>query len=134
MAKYNNMARKFKARVLVNVPAVAGNYADERVTFGLTGPGQAEDAFEEVQVLAESPFPAGAVVELWLRKVSDATEAASDMTASPQDDYTLAGTNFTTLTAAGSVRWALSGWPGGQIRVKSGSAVPAVLGLSVAAL
>lgn len=117
MSKFNNRARKFSGRTTFSVPVVSGDYANERITIGAVGSGQAEESFEEVQALVEGPFVAGATAELWLRKVADSTEGAASM---DDADYTLAGTNFTTLTATGSVRWALSGWPGAQIRVKSG--------------
>lgn len=104
-------------RKTFNVPATSGNYAEERITFGDVQSGDAEMAFREITALAESPFVNSATVELWLPKVADGSEAASDISDA---DYTLAGTNFTTLTAAGGVRWVLSAYPGAQIRVKSG--------------
>lgn len=106
-----------QGRATFNVPQVSGNYANERITLGAVGPGTRSVAFQEITALAEGPFVAGAVVELWLRKVADGSEAAGSMDDS---DYTLAGANFSTLTAAGAMRWALSAWPGAQIRVKSG--------------
>jgi hypothetical protein len=109
-----------QGRATFNVPVGAGNYANERITLGAVGPGTRSVSFSEITALAEAPFLAGATVELWLRKVADGTEAAGSMT---DEDYTLAGTNFTGLTAAGAQRWAVSAWPGAQIRVKSGGAM-----------
>lgn len=110
-----------RCRQSFTVPAVSGDYAEERLTLGDVASGLSEMAFREITAVAEGsashPFVSGITVELWLPKLADGNEAASSIS---DDDYTLAGTNFTTLTAAGGVRWALSAYPGGQIRVKSG--------------
>ena len=100
-------------RVTVNVPGVSGNYA-EFITFGAAGVGQNVQFFREITALVEN-YVAGSTVELWLPHVVDSSEAASDRDAG---DYFNSG--FSTLTAAGAVRWVLSAWPGAQIRVKSG--------------
>lgn len=105
-----------KGRVTFNVPAASGNYASERLTLGAVASGVQEFSFQEIMALAET-LVAGAVVELWLPQISDGTLAASARTDA---NYFLSGTNFPTLVAQGAIRWPLTGWPGGQIRVRSG--------------
>lgn len=118
MAKYNNVERRFSQRIGANVPTVSGNYANEYVDVLPVGPVQAPGAMAEIVALAEgsvnAPFVAGVTVELWLARMPvDATPIADG-------DFTLAGTNFTTLTAAGAVRWAVPGWHRARVRVKAG--------------
>lgn len=107
--------RRAAGRKTFNVPATSGNYAEERLTLGKpSNSGTQADSFEEVTALAES-LVTGATVELWLSRLPGDDKAAS---ALEDSDFTNSG--LTTLTAAGVVRWLLSGWPVVQIRVKSG--------------
>lgn len=119
--KNSNRAVRAKARQVFNVPIIAGNYANERITFGATVAGNIEEQYDEIQALAEgsnnSPFITGCTVELWLPRLVDAATPVGSLTDS---DYTLAGSNLAPLTAAGAIRWDLAMYSGGQIRVKSG--------------
>lgn len=130
MSKNTGRGKKADGRKAFTVPAVSGDYAEERLTFGAVNSGTQADEFEEVTALAEGPLVAGATVELWLPRVRAGDKQHAELTDA---DYTLAGTNFATLTAAGAVRWLLSGWPGAQIRVKSGG-IPGTQNVSAAAL
>lgn len=113
--KFNNFTIREKGRATFNVPARAGDYASERITFGPAGSGDQEQAFQGFSALCEGPFLASAVVELWLPRIADGGKAASALTDA---DYSLAGT---LLTAAGLGSVTPAGcWTGGQIRVKSG--------------
>lgn len=130
MSKFNNRARKWKDRATFNVPSISGSYANESLIFGgrlnRTAGLSADEAFEEVMALVEGPMPAGSVLELWLRKNSDNTEGAATM---DDFDYVLGGANFSTIAASaspGGIRWVLSGWPGGMIRIKSGGTLGTV--------
>jgi hypothetical protein len=118
MAKYNNVERRFSARVGFVVPGTAGNYATEVIDVVPVGPVQAPGTVAEIVALAEgspnAPFVTGVTVELWLARMP------VDGTPIAWGDFTLAGTNFTTLTAAGAVRWAVPGWHRAQVRVKAG--------------
>lgn len=127
MSKFNNRARKWKGRQTFNVPASVGGYANEVLAFGFplgvpqgslnpANAGVSDESYEEVMALIES-IVAGATVELWVRKNSDDTEAVATMDLS---DYFLFPTpSVGTPTVVGVLRWVLSGWPAGIIRVKS---------------
>jgi hypothetical protein len=128
MAKFNNAERRFAGRIVAVVPGVSGNYANERVTVQAVGAAQGPGTITEITALAEAPFVAGTVVELWLARWSDGVNAITD------NDYTLAGSNFPSLTAAGAQRWSVSGWHLAQVRVKSGSVVGGSQGVTVTAL
>lgn len=101
------MAARFRERKVFVVPAGAGSYAPERITFG---PAVAQVNPEDllgVTVMVES-YPAGATVELWLPKIGAAVPAVDA-------DYFL----YKSVTSGGET-WSLSSYPGAQIRVKSG--------------
>ena len=103
-----------KARATFVVPATAGDYAPERITFGLPGvePTTREEELQGITVALESG-PANAVVELWLAKVGTRPDAAG----APEDgDYFYAGKALT----SGYMTSSLAGYVGAQIRVKSG--------------
>lgn len=108
---------KERYRQSFTVPAQAGNYASERITFGPQAAGQAESYFRGIMALVENTLVPGCTVELWLRKCSDSTEGGASM---DDGDYTLGGSNFPSMTTTGAVAWTLHAWPGAQVRVKSG--------------
>ena len=118
---------KGKARIVVNVPAVAGDYASERITFGSVSAGDIEQSYMGASVLVEGTL-AGATIELWLPQVSDGTLAASNRTDA---NYFFSGSAIgAPLTGAGT--WPLAGWPGLQFRVKSGG-TPGAIGINATA-
>lgn len=98
-------APQYRARVTFAVPAGAGSYAPERITFAPSSADVPASGLLGATVLIESA-PAAAVVELFLLKVGgDPTVDA---------DYILFKTALTSETVA------LASYPGAQIRVKSG--------------
>ena len=99
-------APKFYERKTFAVPAGAGAYAPERITFGAPSADVPARGLLGVTVLIESA-PTGAEVELWLPKIGAAVPAVDA-------DYFL----FQTISASATV--ALASYPGAQIRVKSG--------------
>lgn len=103
------MAARFKARKSFTVPATAGQYAPERITFPSSfGSGLAEDeGLLGISLLIESGGAAGAVAEVWLPKIG-----ATGVDA----DYSLAGAGI----SSGQLTMALASFPGAQVRVKSG--------------
>ncbi len=125
------MQSKESKRLLVNVPSVSGDYAEERITFGVCsyneGSGTADVSYLGVTALIEGGWPAGATVELWLPSVADANVSAAGR-ANGNYFYAglvlaQAGTAYapTGATASfGSATWPLAGYPGAQLRVKSG--------------
>ncbi len=115
-----------RGRSVVTVPATVGDYGTS-VDIGKPGSGQAQGSFRGVTVLIEN-IPALARVELWLPSVADTTTgAASSFTDS---NYFYAGLVCTPARTAysatgetasqGSANWLLSGYPGAQLRVRSG--------------
>jgi hypothetical protein len=121
--RHSGGGRSFTARTAFNVPAVSGNYASERITLGVDASGKfTGESFSELSVLVEGSgnaplYPTGISVELWVPGAS-----ASNGTALTDADYTLAGTGFAALTAAGLTRWAVGRLAGAQIRVKATAA------------
>jgi hypothetical protein len=115
-----------RARVTMNVPVTSGDYASERITFGADQAGQIDGSFIGVTALLET-CPAGATLELWLPQVADGTLSGSDRTDA---NYFYAGQVLgpagvantpTGATASfGSATWPLAGYPGAQLRAKSG--------------
>lgn len=101
--------RKSGAQQSFTVPAVSGGYAAERLRFGDVGEGQPRDQFDRVTVVGHSSAT-DADVELWLLK----WDAVSPYT---NDDYTFSGQK---IDATGVLTVELAGYPGGEIRVKSG--------------
>lgn len=132
MSKFNNFVLRGRARQAFNVPAVAGNYANERITFGAVGVGEIDQDFLAFTVLAEGPLVPGCTVELWLPRVADATVLASART---DTDYTNSGiTPITAATAAAQTYLGNGGgWVGAQVRVKSGGTA-GVQGVSATAV
>lgn len=113
--------------MLVNVPPVAGDYASERITFGPDSTGMPDGSFCGITALIENGAPALVTVELWLAQVADSQVSGSDRTDLQYHYSGLvlapAGVAYapTGATASfGSATWPLAGWPGAQLRVKSG--------------
>lgn len=108
-----------KARRSFTVPVTADSYAFERLTFGIVALGTAPLAFTGITALAErSSVVAGATVELWLPRLAAADKSPSQFV---DDDYTYSGESFVMSAAnPGAETWALAGYEGGQIRVRSG--------------
>ena len=92
------------------VPSTSGSYAPERIAFGEVAAGQAPQAFEGVTASVDTTV-ASCVIELWLPKVGIAGGAHINT------DYSYSGKS---IAATGGETWALAGYPGAQIRVKSG--------------
>lgn len=90
------------------VPATAASYAFERMTFGERPSGMPQDSFQGVTVAVQSGVT-DAVYELWLPKVGAVQGSMVD------DDYDL----WATITSPGETK-VLAGYPGAQVRVKSG--------------
>lgn len=115
-----------RVRQTCTVPATAGNYASEFIAFGAVAPGVIQQSYAGVTALIEGSIPSGARVELWLPKVADSSEAASNFDT--QDYFfsgqvlVAAGTSGTPVGETwsyGSATWALAGYPGAMLRVKS---------------
>lgn len=102
-------AVKEKYQVTFSLPAESGSYSAERITFGDVASGMVEDSFQGVTVSVDTSV-ATMVVELWLPKVGSTYPRIDD-------DYKYTGKS---IGATGSETWALAGYPGAQIRVKSG--------------
>lgn len=118
MAKFNNAEIRFRGRITAAVPSTSGNYATERITFGASAVGVGEQTISGITCLLESGGTASTTVELWVRRESGDDKAQSAMTDA---DYTLAGSDFASLSAAGLKSWTFAGGiVGAQIRVKSG--------------
>lgn len=117
MSKFNNFALRGRQRQTFNVPGVAGNYANERITFGAVGAGEIDQDFLAFTVLVEDAFVPGCTVELWLPRVSDSGEAAAART-----DADYFNSRITPMTTAGAQTYLGNGggWVGAQVRVKSG--------------
>lgn len=109
-----DQAAKSRGRISANVPSVSGQYAEEVITFGPVGVGDTEEYYREIGVLVEN-LVAGAVVELWLAKVTPSGTLASDRAFG---DYF--NSSLTPLSTQAFQKWALGAWPGAQVRVKSG--------------
>ena len=92
------------------VPSASGSYAFQRWTFGDVAAGMPWDAFQGVTVSVASTV-ATMTVELWLLRANATKGSVID------SDYTYSGKS---IGATGSETWSLAGYPGGQIRVKSG--------------
>lgn len=109
------MNAKEKERRSFTVPAASGSYAFERITFGnKVTLGMPEDGFMGVTVAVEGAGIASSTIELWLPRLDDGTKHPSTFVDS---DYTFSGKS---IAVTGAETWALAGYPGAQIRVKSG--------------
>lgn len=102
---------KEKYKVSFTVPAASGSYAPERIAFGEVPAGVAPDSFQGVTA-AVLETVASMVVELWLPRADVAGGAHLDT------DYTYSGQALDAAT--GAETFVLAGYPGAQIRVKSG--------------
>jgi hypothetical protein len=117
---------KDKDRVSGTLPGTAGDYMEQRITFGASMAGSGEKSFMGVTALLED-CPAGAILELWLPKVGDGATLASGRTDA---DYFFSGravyparTAVTPTGITGSYgyeTWSLAGYPGAQLRLRSG--------------
>lgn len=109
--------RKEGYQVSFTVPSTSGSYAPERIAFGEVAEGMPQDSFQGVTASVDTSV-ASMVVELWL-PAFNADYPRVD------GDYKFSGKS---IGATGSETWALAGYPGAQIRVKSvGSAGTAVI-------
>ena len=113
MSRNVGTAVKEKYRQNFTVPGASALYAFERITFGVPGANSPEDSFIGVTAVVEASV-ATSVVELWLPRISDGTKHPSTFIDS---DYVFSGES---IAATGAETWALAGYPGAQIRVKSG--------------
>ena len=103
------------------VPAASGSYAFERGTVGDVKAGMVQDTFQGITVSVYTSV-AAMVVELWLPRIGATPGALIDA------DYKYTGKS---IGATGSETWKLAGYPGAQIRVKSGgTAGTAVVSIS----
>lgn len=126
-------ADRERHRVTFTVPGTSGDYASERITFGVVSSGVIPDAFGVVTALIEgntdgTPEPTGCVVEVWLPRVAGSDKSADQFTDA---DYFYTGNVLApagvakSVTGANTVQfgagtWTLGAWPGAQLRVKSG--------------
>jgi len=108
---------KEKGDTTFNVPSTSGSYAPERWTFGDVKAGMAQDSFQGVTASIYNSIT-GMTVQLWLPRIGATPGSLID------GDYHYTGK---TLGATGSETWALAGFPGGQIRVKSGGSAGAAV-------
>jgi len=104
---------KEKVRLSFTVPSASGSYAFERITFGAVASGQPEDSFQGVTASVDASVAASSV-ELWLPRLDAGTKHPSSFVDS---DYQYSGKS---LSVSGAETWVLAGFPGAQIRVKSG--------------
>lgn len=117
--------RSFTARQGFSLPVAANSYASERITAGIDSAGRMTgESFSEVSVLVEGSgdgpvSPVAISVELWVPSA-----AASDGGPLADSDFTLAGSGFAAITAAGLTRFAVGRLPGFQVRVKPTAVTP----------
>lgn len=103
---------KERFRTSFTVPAGAGSYAPEVMTFGVVPSTVIQDGLTGVTLLIETVgLATGAIFELWLPKVVGTTDTPPDISTG----YFNSGLSIT----AGAETWALASYPGAQIRVKS---------------
>lgn len=118
-----DQAAKGRGVIQANVPQTSGQYAEEVITFGPVGVGDAEEFYRQIGAVVHN-LVAGASVELWLAKVTPGGTLASDRA---YDGYV--NSSLTPLTTQAFQNWVLPAWPGAQIRVKSGGTA-GVMGVS----
>jgi len=124
-------AVKARHRKVFTVPVTSGNYATQVITIGV--PADATTApmdYAGVTVLMEGAPVAGCQAELWLPRVTPEPDGKAVSALDPVTDYYHSGqvvcpvgtaASPTGATASfGSLTYALAGWPGCQVRVKSG--------------
>lgn len=115
----SNGVRKEGYRQTFTVPAASGSYAPERLTFGEKKSGMAWDSFQGVTASVDaSGSVTSMVVELWLPRVWKEGDTTATDGSRLDSDYSYSGLALDAAT--GAETWALAGWPGAQIRVKSG--------------
>jgi hypothetical protein len=98
-------------RQTFTVPSTSGSYAPERIAFGEVPAGLPPDSFQGVTAVVLTTV-ASMVVELWLPRVGITSGAHIDT------DYVYSGQALDAAT--GGETFVLAGYPGAQIRVKSG--------------
>lgn len=108
-----NTEVKERQRVSFTVPAASGSYAFERLTFGVVPDGVPEQSYFGVTASVDASV-ASSTIELWLPRVDAGTKHPSTFIDS---DYQYSGES---IAATGAETWTLAGYPGAQIRVKSG--------------
>lgn len=91
------------------VPSASGSYAFERLTFGEVASGQAHPIYLGITVSVDASV-ASSQVEIWLPKVGATTPYIDG-------NYRYSGYS---VAASGAVTVRLAGYPGVQVRVKSG--------------
>jgi len=101
--------RKAGATRTFSLPAASGSYSGDRLTFGEVASGQAKESYQGITVSVDTTV-ASMSVELWL-------PAFNADVPFLDDDYKYTGLS---IGATGSATWPLAGYPGAQIRVKSG--------------
>ena len=101
---------KERGQVTFSLPAASGSYSAERITVGDVKAGMPEDSFQGITISVDTTVTA-MTCELWLPRVGAVSGTLLDT------DYKYTGK---TIGATGSETWALAGYPGAQIRVKSG--------------
>jgi hypothetical protein len=101
---------KERGQMTFSLPAASGSYSAERITVGAVRSGMPEDAFQGITISVDTSV-SGMSCELWLPRVGKAAGTLLDT------DYKYTGKS---IGATGSETWALAGYPGAQIRVKSG--------------
>jgi hypothetical protein len=101
---------KEKGSRTFTVPSTSGSYAFERFTVGDVKAGMVQDSFQGITVNVDTSV-ASMTCELWLPRIDATPGSLID------SDYTYTGKS---IGATGSETWSLAGYPGAQIRVKSG--------------
>lgn len=101
----------FADRVSFAVPAGAGAYAPESLTFDVPSAATVCPPLDAIELLVETVGAAtGAVAELWLPRVQPSTRPV------PDAEYFYSGKS---VTGAGGDSFPLVQWRGARIRVKS---------------
>lgn len=131
-------AVKERARQTFNVPANSGDYASETIVFGGVAAGVVAEDLAGVTVLMEAVQGPGATVplcqaEVWLPRVPASDKAMSDLVLADwyHSGQVVAPVGVASAPAGmtvsfGSLTYALAGYPGVMIRVKSGGVAGSV--------
>ena len=102
------MAAQFATRQSFTVPASAGTYAPEVITFARANTSTAPVSLVGLTAIVESNAATGATLEVWLLKINGDPSASGD--------YFLSSLSL----ASGSATFPLASYPGVQLRAKSG--------------
>lgn len=102
--------RKESYRKTFTIPAGSGDYAPEFITFGEVGPNRPPESFQGVTVVVDSSV-ATMTVELWLPRIGESVDS------NIPSFFVYSGKS---IGATGSETWALAGYPGAQLRTRSG--------------